>query len=99
MAAIFCSDLFRVTHTRVVAQQGVRPNWQRIGFTGHRVLVVDDDRVTLKLLEEILVDVGYEVKTAIRAFEAMELFIKDEREFDVVISTCKISSSFAIWHR
>ena len=49
----------------------------------HKILVVDDDILVLDALEQLLVADGYEVTTATRGHEALEIL---EREhFDLVV--------------
>jgi len=49
----------------------------------HKILVVDDDILVLDALRELLVVDGYEVKTATRGQEALE--IMDREHFDLVV--------------
>ena len=49
-----------------------------------RILVVEDDPVTLNIIEKRLVKAGYEVETAESGVEAAELVVK--RFFDVVVT-------------
>ena len=49
-----------------------------------RILVVEDDPVTLNVIEKRLVKAGYEVETAESGVEAAELVVK--RFFDVVVT-------------
>ena len=49
----------------------------------HKILVVDDDILVLDALRELLVADGYEVTTATRGQEALEIL--DRERFDLVI--------------
>jgi len=49
----------------------------------HKILVVDDDILVLKALEELLKSSGYEVRAATRGQEALEIL--DKEHFDLLI--------------
>jgi DNA-binding response OmpR family regulator len=49
----------------------------------HRILIVDDDILVLEALQELLSSSGYEVKTATRGQEALEIL--DQGRFDLLI--------------
>ena len=49
----------------------------------HKIMVVDDDVLVLEALKELLASSGYEVKTATRGNEALELL--DQEHFDLLI--------------
>ena len=49
----------------------------------HKILVVDDDILVLKALEELLKSSGYEVRVATRGQEALEILEKEH--FDLLI--------------
>ncbi len=49
----------------------------------HKILVVDDDILVLQALEELLQSSGYDVKTAHRGWEAMDILAKEH--FDLLI--------------
>ena len=49
----------------------------------HKILVVDDDILVLKALEELLKSSGYEVRVATRGQEALEVLEKEH--FDLLI--------------
>ncbi|CAM6024382.1 unnamed protein product [Sphagnum balticum] len=53
---------------------------------GMRVLVVDDDRICLVVLEQMLRRCAYQVTTCWRATKALELLRANKDAFDVVIS-------------
>ena len=50
----------------------------------NRVLVIDDEKSIVTLLEEILMCLGYQVKTARAAAEGIKIF--DKEIFDIVIT-------------
>ncbi|XP_010416355.1 PREDICTED: two-component response regulator ARR1-like [Camelina sativa] len=54
--------------------------------SGLRVLVVDDDRTCLMILERMLMTCLYEVTTCNRAEMALSLLRKNRHGFDIVIS-------------
>jgi len=56
------------------------------GLVGARVLVVDDDPVVRHLIEELLVDGGYRVRTAGSAEELRALLATSPKRFDLLIS-------------
>ncbi|HEV2348600.1 MAG TPA: sigma-54 dependent transcriptional regulator [Terriglobia bacterium] len=58
--------------------------------TGSNILVVDDDRVTRDLLQEVLSEEGYQVMTSGSGEEALE--IGKQECFDVIISDMKLGS-------
>jgi CheY-like chemotaxis protein len=57
------------------------------GFAVHRprILLVDDERMTLELFQQLLVADGYEVVTAQSGFECLDHFVREDAEFDLVI--------------
>lgn len=57
---------------------------QQLLGSGERILVVDDEEIIRALLEEILLDEGFEVATAGNGNEAIEMLQGDQ--FDLIIS-------------
>jgi two-component system, sensor histidine kinase len=57
---------------------------------GRLALVVDDDAIVLIGLEEILVDEGYEVLSAMSAAEAVQLLKQAGRAPDIVVSDYRL---------
>jgi PAS domain S-box-containing protein len=53
---------------------------------GERVLVVDDESALAELTGEMLARLGYRVRTATNALEALALFGQDPQAFDLVLS-------------
>ncbi len=49
----------------------------------HRILIVDDDILVLEALQELMSSSGYEVRTATRGQEALEIL--DRERFDLLI--------------
>lgn len=49
----------------------------------HKILVVDDDILVVEALKELLSSSGYNVKTAYRGHEALEII--DKESFDLLI--------------
>ena len=50
-----------------------------------KVLVVDNDQVTLTLITHILTDAGYEVDCAQSGFQCLDLFSREPSRYDAVI--------------
>ncbi|KAM7485023.1 hypothetical protein LguiA_001032 [Lonicera macranthoides] len=74
-------------------QCSIDPSWQykkegifEIFPAGLRVLVVDDDRVCLVILEKMLKACLYEVTKRDRAEDALSLLREKRNEFDIIIS-------------
>lgn len=57
----------------------------------HKMLVVDDEKITRKNLNHVLTHEGYEVATAADGLEAMDLL--DHQSFDVVITDLKMEKA------
>ncbi|OGF45295.1 MAG: hypothetical protein A2231_11230 [Candidatus Firestonebacteria bacterium RIFOXYA2_FULL_40_8] len=53
---------------------------------GERILIVEDEQGIRDLLQTLLTDNGYTVYPAANASEALELFIREKNNFDVVLS-------------
>lgn len=53
-----------------------------------RALVVDDERLTLKIISDILAKEDYEVKTALNCEKALELL--QQNEFDVILTDIRM---------
>jgi CheY-like chemotaxis protein len=52
----------------------------------HSILVVDDEPMALELLHGILTDAGYEVSVAQSGFECLDLFRRDGRAYDLILT-------------
>jgi CheY-like chemotaxis protein len=52
----------------------------------HSILVVDDEPMALELLHGILTDAGYEVSVAQSGFECLDLFRRDARAYDLILT-------------
>jgi PleD family two-component response regulator len=52
----------------------------------HSILVVDDEPMALELLHGVLTDAGYEVAVAQSGFECLDLFRRDIRAFDLILT-------------
>jgi CheY-like chemotaxis protein len=52
----------------------------------HSILVVDDEPMALELLHGILTDAGYEVSVAQSGFECLDLFGRDARAYDLILT-------------
>ncbi len=50
-----------------------------------RILLVDDERMTLELFEQLLAVDGYNVLTAQSGFECLDVFVLDGASFDLVV--------------
>jgi CheY-like chemotaxis protein len=50
-----------------------------------RILLVDDERVALTLFEQLLEGDGYDVTTAQSGFECLDLFVRNNAAFDLVV--------------
>jgi CheY-like chemotaxis protein len=52
----------------------------------HSILVVDDEPMALELLHGVLTDAGYEVSVAQSGFECLDLFRRDARAYDLILT-------------
>ncbi|HSH40068.1 MAG TPA: response regulator [Chthoniobacterales bacterium] len=53
--------------------------------TKPRILLVDDERMALELFEQLLSADGYDVVTAQSGFECLDLFVRNDADFDLVV--------------
>jgi CheY-like chemotaxis protein len=53
---------------------------------GKRILLIDDDTLTLEVLSEMLTDMNYEVTAEESAAHAIKIFAKNPGEFDLVLT-------------
>lgn len=53
---------------------------------GHKLLIIDDSDVILEILEQFLINKGYNITTAPNGFDGIRLFNKDFNYFDLVIT-------------
>ncbi|KAF9618372.1 hypothetical protein IFM89_001007 [Coptis chinensis] len=51
-----------------------------------RILVIDDDNITSKILEKMLIKQQYEVTTCTRASDALDILRARRNDFDIVLS-------------
>jgi CheY-like chemotaxis protein len=51
----------------------------------HEILVVDDDRISLKILAEHLEDLGYKTTSAMSGDEAWEILQQNPKRFSVIV--------------
>lgn len=66
----------------VARPDGQMPSTARVG----RVLLVDDDRASMMMLQSMVEDLGYRVETAINGAEAYALLREDPGRVDLVIT-------------
>jgi len=66
-----------------IAESDMTPEQSSDVGTPPRILVVDDDATILELLEDLLVEEGYEVETAADGHQALEAL--DSRLYDLVL--------------
>jgi CheY-like chemotaxis protein len=59
---------------------------ERSVLVGHRILVVDDDRVTLTYVSEALALLGYKVSALDSSPQALDLFDLNRTSFDLVLT-------------
>jgi CheY-like chemotaxis protein len=52
----------------------------------HSILLVDDEPMALELLHGVLSDAGYEVSVAQSGFECLDLFRRDARAYDLILT-------------
>ena len=70
-------DLAAFSKTRVAPQPSDSPK--------HRILLVDDEEMTLTLVKRLLTEAGFHVVTALSGFECLDLFHRKPRDFDLVL--------------
>src|SRR5881398_2314885 len=52
----------------------------------HSILIVDDEPMALELLHSVLTDAGYQVAVAQSGFECLDLFRRDARSYDLILT-------------
>jgi len=55
-----------------------------------KILIVEDDRLSYSLLEEIFFDDNYIIKRAFDGSEAIDFFIEDKHAFDLVLMDLRL---------
>ncbi len=55
-----------------------------------RILVVDDEKVVLQLVQQMLYRLGYDAVISSNPYEALEIFRKNPKSFDLIITDLKM---------
>lgn len=71
-------------------QENVEVNVENLKCVNCRALVVDDEEGIRELLQEILIDLGVDTKVAEDGKVALDMYLKNPSEFDVIISDLKM---------
>lgn len=71
-------------------QENVEVNVENLKCVNCRALVVDDEEGIRELLQEILIDLGVDTKVAEDGEDALDMYLKNPSEFDVIISDLKM---------
>lgn len=71
-------------------QENVEVNVENLKCVNCRALVVDDEEGIRELLQEILIDLGVDTKVAEDGEVALDMYLKNPSEFDVIISDLKM---------
>ncbi len=79
-------DVFFPAAADVTPEEDLTPVMGEWTGGGRRLLCVDDEASALKVLEEMLRELGYEVCSAVGGMEALEVFKREPDLFDGVIT-------------
>jgi len=79
-------DVFFPAAVDVTPEEDLTPVMGEWQGGGRRLLCVDDEPSALRVVEEMLRELGYEVCSAVGGMEALEVFKKEPHSFDGVIT-------------
>ncbi|WP_321370354.1 cache domain-containing protein [uncultured Desulfuromusa sp.] len=80
---------FELYFPAITNQSGISTRYskkEKILKGSGKILFVDDEQKLIHIAEEMLIDLGYKVTSAISGKQALELILKDPEYFDLVIT-------------